>query len=79
MISIANTGPGISPEDRSVIFEPFCQGTASRNRDRGGSGLGLSVSKQLIGRHGGRIWVESELGKESAFFFHAANDATQAC
>ena len=69
VISVADTGPGISPEDQAVIFEPFCQGIAGRNRDRGGSGLGLSVSKQFIELHGGRIWVESELGKGSAFFF----------
>lgn len=69
MIAVKDTGPGIPPEDRSVIFEPFCQGTSRTQRDRDGSGLGLSISKQFVELHGGRIWFESELGMGSTFHF----------
>ena len=69
LLSIADTGPGISDEDQAVIFEPFQQAVSAPHRDHGGSGLGLSVSKQFIELHGGRLWVESELGKGSVFSF----------
>lgn len=69
ILSVADTGPGIPEEDKAVIFEPFCQGFSRSLRDRGGSGLGLSISKQFIELHGGRIWFESELGRGSTFYF----------
>jgi signal transduction histidine kinase/CheY-like chemotaxis protein len=69
VVSVSDTGPGISPEDVERIFEPFCQGTAAPWRDRGGSGLGLSISRQFVELHGGRIWVDSELGRGTTFFF----------
>jgi signal transduction histidine kinase/CheY-like chemotaxis protein len=65
--SVTDTGPGISPEDTERIFEPFCQGMGSIWRDKGGSGLGLSISKQFIDLHGGRIWLRSELGVGTTF------------
>ncbi len=68
-VSVADTGPGIRPEDVDRIFEPFCQGTAELWRDRGGSGLGLSISKQFVELHGGRMWVESELGAGTTVYF----------
>ena len=69
VVSVADTGAGISEEDQQAIFEPFCQGISRSWRDKGGSGLGLSISKQFIERHGGRIWLESDLGKGSTFSF----------
>ena len=68
-VSVADTGPGIAPEDVERIFEPFCQGSASPWRDKGGSGLGLSISRQFVRLHGGRIWLESRLGAGSTFRF----------
>jgi signal transduction histidine kinase/CheY-like chemotaxis protein len=68
LIKVADTGPGIPPEDLSRIFEPFAQGSADPLRAKGGSGLGLSISKQFVELHGGRIWVESQVGVGTAFF-----------
>ncbi|MGC9469579.1 MAG: ATP-binding response regulator [Anaerolineae bacterium] len=68
-ISVSDTGTGIRPEDVDRIFEPFSQGTAELWRDRGGSGLGLSISKQFVELHKGRMWVESELGVGTTFSF----------
>lgn len=68
-VSVMDTGPGIPPQDLGRIFEPFCQGTSDFWRDKGGSGLGLSISKQFVEMHGGRMWVESELGVGTTFVF----------
>ncbi|MGN6799947.1 MAG: ATP-binding protein [Gaiellaceae bacterium] len=67
-VSVTDTGPGIAPEDRHRIFEEFHQ-TAVGLQQREGTGLGLALSKRLIELHGGRIWVESELGRGSTFLF----------
>jgi len=67
VVSVADTGPGILPEDAERIFDPFCQGTGNLWRDKGGSGLGLSISKQFVELHGGRIWLESEPGIGTTF------------
>ena len=69
LVSVRDTGPGISPEDTTRIFEPFWQGGGGLWRDKGGTGLGLSISRQFIGLHGGRLWLESELGVGTSFFF----------
>jgi signal transduction histidine kinase/CheY-like chemotaxis protein len=69
VVSVTDTGPGIPSEDARAIFEPFCQGGSGLWRDKGGSGLGLSVSKQFVELHGGRIWLESEPGVGSTFSF----------
>jgi signal transduction histidine kinase/CheY-like chemotaxis protein len=69
LVSVTDTGSGVSPEDIERIFEPFWQGTDQLWRDKGGSGLGLSVSKRFVELHGGRMWLESELGVGTAFFF----------
>ncbi len=68
LIKVADTGPGIPPEDLPRIFEPFAQGSADPLRTKGGSGLGLSISKQFVELHGGRIWVESQVGVGTVFF-----------
>ncbi|MFN8488043.1 MAG: hybrid sensor histidine kinase/response regulator [Caldilineaceae bacterium] len=68
-VRVTDTGQGIAPNDRVRIFEPFAQGTSTLWRDKGGSGLGLSISKQFIERHDGRIWVESALGVGTTFAF----------
>ena len=67
-VSVVDTGPGIAPEDHERIFEEFQQ-TAAGAEQREGTGLGLALSKRLIELHGGRIWVDSELGKGSTFVF----------
>jgi signal transduction histidine kinase len=67
-ISVADTGPGIAPGDQERIFEEFQQ-TVAGLEQREGTGLGLSLSKRLVELHGGRIWLESELGKGSTFVF----------
>ena len=67
-VSVADTGPGIAPEDHERIFEEFQQ-TEAGIEQREGTGLGLALSKRLVELHGGRIWVDSELGKGSTFVF----------
>ena len=69
LVSVADTGPGISGADQEKIFEEFQQVDSSNTRKKGGSGLGLSIAKKIIELHGGRIWVESSLGKGSTFSF----------
>jgi len=69
LLSVADTGPGIAPEDQAKLFEPFSQVDASPTRKSGGTGLGLSICRHLVELHGGTIWVESQPGKGSAFFF----------
>ncbi|NLE43151.1 MAG: hybrid sensor histidine kinase/response regulator [Chloroflexi bacterium] len=66
---VRDTGPGISPEDAREIFQPFSQGTGDVWRDKGGSGLGLAISQQFVRLHEGRLWLESERGVGSSFFF----------
>jgi signal transduction histidine kinase len=60
---------GISPEDQSKLFKPFQQIDTRLTRKYKGTGLGLSLCKKLVELHGGRIWVESEVGKGSNFIF----------
>jgi signal transduction histidine kinase len=67
-VSVADTGPGIAPEDRERIFEEFQQ-TETGVGQREGTGLGLALSKRFVELHGGRIWLESELGSGSTFTF----------
>jgi signal transduction histidine kinase/CheY-like chemotaxis protein len=69
LVSVLDTGPGIQPEDQERIFEPFCQGTLKTWRDKEGSGLGLTISKQFIELHGGRIWLDSAPGVGTTFYF----------
>ena len=69
LISVADTGPGIAPEDQKRLFEPFEQLDRSIRRRHGGSGLGLSISKRFVETHGGRMWLESEPGMGTTFHF----------
>ena len=69
VVSVADTGPGIDPADVERIFEPFCQASPGTWLDRGGAGLGLTVSREFVRRHGGRMWLESEVGAGSTFLF----------
>ena len=68
-VAVADTGPGISAADQQRIFEEFQQVDSSSTRKKGGTGLGLAISKRIIELHGGRIWVESEIGRGSIFRF----------
>ena len=62
VISVVDSGPGIAEKDQKRIFEPFQQADASTRRRHGGSGLGLTISKQFVEMHGGRLWLESTVG-----------------
>jgi len=68
-VSVADTGPGIPPEDVPHIFERFYQGRAYAKNTLAGSGLGLALAKKVVEAHGGRIRVESDLGKGTTVHF----------
>ncbi len=68
-ISVKDHGKGISQRDMSRLFQRFAQLDSSTTRKAGGTGLGLVISKGIVEQHGGRIWVESALGKGSMFCF----------
>lgn len=66
---VRDSGIGIAPENLPKLFQKFYQVDASNTRERGGAGLGLSICKALVESHGGKIGVDSELGKGSVFWF----------
>jgi signal transduction histidine kinase len=68
-ISVSDTGIGIAPEDQPKIFEEFRQVGGDYAHKKEGTGLGLTLAKKFVELHGGRIWVESEVGKGSTFTF----------
>jgi len=68
-VSVSDTGIGISGEQQAKLFQSFQQAESGIVRKFGGTGLGLAISKQIVEMMGGRIWIESELGKGSTFNF----------
>ena len=68
-ISVSDTGIGIAPEDQATIFEEFRQVGGDYAHKSEGTGLGLTLAKKFVELHGGKIWVESEVGKGSRFIF----------
>lgn len=76
-VSISDDGPGIPSEATDRIFERFFRVDKARSRSQGGTGLGLSIVKHIAQTLGGRVWVESELGKGSTFFFTLKSSAAK--
>lgn len=69
VVSVEDFGDGLSGEDQKRIFDRFFRTESVERRSFSGVGLGLYIASGIIARHGGKIWVESELGKGSTFFF----------
>jgi PAS domain S-box-containing protein len=65
---VHDTGTGIAPEHQHIIFDRFRQADGSLTRKKGGTGLGLAITRHLVEMHGGRIWLESELGQGTTFY-----------
>jgi signal transduction histidine kinase len=68
-VSVEDTGPGISAQEKEKIFDKFYQVAGEEKQKPKGTGLGLAISKSLVELHGGKIWVESEPGRGSTFSF----------
>lgn len=69
IIKVEDTGCGIPEEDLSYIFERFFRVDRARSREGGGTGLGLAIVSEIVAKHNGRVWVESEEGEGSRFYF----------
>jgi histidine kinase len=67
--SVTDTGPGIPAAEAAKIFDKFYQVEPSNKQKTKGTGLGLTIAKALVEMHGGRIWIESEMGRGSVFSF----------
>src|SRR5262249_29676480 len=77
VFTVSDTGIGIPKVDQPRIFERFYRVDAARSREAGGTGLGLAIAKHLVEVHGGRIWVDSEIGQGSQFHFSVPIFATR--
>jgi signal transduction histidine kinase len=66
-VTVSDTGPGIGPDDLPLIFERFYRVSKDRSRQTGGAGLGLSIARMIVEKHGGEIHAESTLGRGSIF------------
>jgi two-component system, NarL family, sensor histidine kinase BarA len=69
LVEVGDSGVGIAAEHHDLIFREFAQVDATPSRPHHGTGLGLTIARKLVELHGGRIWVESELGSGSRFYF----------
>lgn len=69
VVEVGDSGIGIASEHHDLVFREFAQVDASASRQHHGTGLGLTIARKLVELHGGRIWLESELGEGSRFFF----------
>lgn len=69
VVEVGDTGIGISSEHHDLVFREFAQVDSSASRQHHGTGLGLTIARKLVDLHGGRIWLESELGQGSRFYF----------
>lgn len=69
LVEVGDTGRGIAADHHELIFREFAQVDSSASRAHHGTGLGLTIARRFVELHGGRIWVESELGSGSRFFF----------
>jgi signal transduction histidine kinase len=69
LISVIDTGKGIAEDDLPKLFQKFQQIESAEENEEGGTGLGLAICKEILARHGGKIWVESKLGEGTAFNF----------
>jgi Osmosensitive K+ channel histidine kinase len=69
LLEVGDTGRGIAPDHHELIFREFAQVDSSASRVHHGTGLGLTIARRFVELHGGRIWVESDLGAGSRFFF----------
>ncbi len=66
-MTVEDEGPGVAPDERDAIFEPFSSGSAGRRRRRGGTGLGLTIARRIVVAHGGTIGVD-QAGERGARF-----------
>ena len=69
LVEVGDTGVGIAPEHHELIFREFAQVDSTPSRSHHGTGLGLTIARKLVELHGGRIWVESDIGSGSRFYF----------
>jgi len=76
-VSVSDTGPGVSPDEKEKIFAKFYQIAEVNGENSKGTGLGLAIAKALVELHGGKIWVESESGHGSTFSFTLPSSAPQ--
>lgn len=66
---VQDNGPGIPPDSKDRVFERFYRVDRARSRESGGTGLGLAIVKHIVQAHGGEVWLKSDLGSGSTFFF----------